>query len=135
MIVNKESLQIMGSYMAMEKDDSSANRSYLQAEPLCKHIELPEGVDEKYAVCEMQEGEMVLVESEDKELAHMEQCWDNIRAQRNKLLSESDFSQLEDVPMSAPQKAAWVAYRQALRDLPEEVVDPRQEVEWPVKPE
>lgn len=36
----------LGSYDAEAKDDSSANRSYLQAEPLASHFELPAGLDE-----------------------------------------------------------------------------------------
>jgi len=39
------SSQKMGSYEG-PKDDSSANRSYLQAEPQAAHLELPEGMDE-----------------------------------------------------------------------------------------
>jgi hypothetical protein len=44
-IVKKEDLTVQGSYEAMAKDDSSANRSYLVAEPICAHVEMPEGLD------------------------------------------------------------------------------------------
>jgi len=37
----------LGSYEADAKDDSSTNRSYLMAEPLASHFELPEGMDEE----------------------------------------------------------------------------------------
>jgi hypothetical protein len=40
-----------------------------------------------------------------------------VRGMRNNLLSESDFSQLPDVLLSVEEKAAWVEYRQELRDL------------------
>lgn len=36
----------MGSYESEHKDDTSANRSYLMAEPMASHFELPEGMDE-----------------------------------------------------------------------------------------
>jgi hypothetical protein len=36
----------LGSYESEFKDDSSANRSYLMAEPMASHFELPEGLDE-----------------------------------------------------------------------------------------
>lgn len=36
----------MGSYESEFKDDSSARRSYLMAEPMASHFELPEGMDE-----------------------------------------------------------------------------------------
>lgn len=41
------------------------------------------------------------------------------RAHRNKLLAESDFSQMADVPMADEKRAEWSVYRQALRDLPD----------------
>jgi hypothetical protein len=42
------------------------------------------------------------------------------RAHRNKLLTESDFSQMADVPMTDDKRAEWRTYRQLLRDLPED---------------
>ena len=41
--------------------------------------------------------------------------WEQIRLWRNDELSRTDWTQLEDSPVD---KAAWAAYRQALRDLP-----------------
>ena len=41
--------------------------------------------------------------------------WEQIRLWRNDELSLTDWTQLEDSPVD---KAAWAAYRQALRDLP-----------------
>lgn len=40
--------------------------------------------------------------------------WDVIRAERNRLLVVSDWTQLPDAPVDA---AAWATYRQALRDV------------------
>jgi hypothetical protein len=40
--------------------------------------------------------------------------WTVIRAERNKLLAESDWTQLPDASADAP---AWATYRQALRDI------------------
>lgn len=40
--------------------------------------------------------------------------WAKIRAERNIKLSQCDWTQLQDAPVDA---AAWVAYRQALRDI------------------
>lgn len=40
--------------------------------------------------------------------------WIVIRAERNKLLAASDWTQLPDAPVDA---AAWATYRQALRDV------------------
>jgi hypothetical protein len=40
--------------------------------------------------------------------------WDVVRAERNKLLADCDWTQLPDAPVDA---AAWATYRQALRDI------------------
>jgi len=56
--------------------------------------------------------------------------WDRLRIRRDRELSESDWTQVADAPVN---RAAWAEYRQALRDLPEQTVDPRQAV-WPEPP-
>ncbi len=56
--------------------------------------------------------------------------WPLVRAQRNRLLQASDWTQLPDVPLAT--KEAWAAYRQALRDITEQA-DPFNIV-WPALP-
>jgi hypothetical protein len=56
--------------------------------------------------------------------------WPLVRAQRNALLSASDWTQLPDVPLAT--KEAWAVYRQALRDVTLQS-DPFAIV-WPVAP-
>ena len=41
-----------------------------------------------------------------------------VRSHRTHLLSESDWTQVADSPLSDSKKAEWATYRQALRDLP-----------------
>ena len=41
-----------------------------------------------------------------------------LRANRDSLLTESDWTQMTDSPLSDSKKAEWATYRQALRDLP-----------------
>ena len=53
-----------------------------------------------------------------------------IRADRNRRLNESDWTQVEDSPVD---KAAWATYRQALRDVPSQAGFPWN-VNWPEKP-
>jgi hypothetical protein len=53
-----------------------------------------------------------------------------IRAERDRLLSESDWTQVADAPVN---KAAWATYRQALRDLPSQEGFP--DVEMPNNPD
>lgn len=61
--------------------------------------------------------------------------WSLVRVQRDHLLSQSDWTQLADVQalMPSEQSAAWVTYRQELRDVTTKYTDPR-EVIWPVVP-
>lgn len=51
---------------------------------------------------------------------------------RNELLRGADWTQISDSPLSAMEKAQWVTYRQALRDLPSLPGFP--DVPWPVPP-
>ena len=55
---------------------------------------------------------------------------DNIRAYRNTLLSECDWTQLPDAPVN---QQAWAAYRQALRDVTGQAGFPW-DVQWPEIP-
>jgi len=60
-----------------------------------------------------------------------------IRQRRIGLLSSSDWTQSADSPLSAEKKAEWAAYRQALRDLPDEQgsVNSIDNVVWPTQPQ
>ena len=62
--------------------------------------------------------------------AQLQQAWNDLRYERNRLLAESDWTVLSDSPTST---AAWKAYRQALRDLPANTTDPFGLV-WPTPP-
>lgn len=55
--------------------------------------------------------------------------WAELRAERDYLLSETDWWAVSDRTMTAEQ----TAYRQALRDLPANTADPLNPV-WPTKP-
>ena len=57
------------------------------------------------------------------------------RAQREALLTASDWTQLPDAQtsLSPTKKTAWAAYRQALRDLTDQPGFP-QDITWPDKP-
>jgi len=58
-----------------------------------------------------------------------EQPWEALRTRRNQLLAETDYLALSDQTMTAEMQA----YRQALRDLPANTVDPANPV-FPTKP-
>ena len=56
-----------------------------------------------------------------------------VREKRNQLIAETDYLVMPDYPLAEEKKAAVLAYRQALRDVPEQEGFPRQ-IDWPVKP-
>lgn len=55
------------------------------------------------------------------------------RQQRDRMLAASDWTQVADAPLTTTQRAAWAAYRQALRDVPAQAGFPGA-VNWPVAP-
>jgi len=57
--------------------------------------------------------------------------WEDVRAERDKKLASSDHVMLADFPLE--DKSDWEAYRQALRDIPEDF-DNAEDVEWPEQP-
>lgn len=67
----------------------------------------------------------------DKAPVNAPPTWDVIRAQRNRLLRDSDHTQLMDRP--EPMRAPWAAYRQLLRDLPQ-THEQAADVIWPSPP-
>jgi len=67
---------------------------------------------------------------ENKESISTEWVLERLRLQRDALLKASDWTQVAD---AVCDKAAWATYRQALRDLPSSVKDPRN-AEFPVAP-
>ena len=60
----------------------------------------------------------------------LEQQWQAVRTQRDLRLMACDWTQLPDVPLRT--KEAWATYRQALRDITQQV-DPF-EIVWPARP-
>jgi len=54
-----------------------------------------------------------------------------IRSQRNTMLAQCDWTQIDDSPVN---KEDWATYRQALRDIPQQEGFPW-EVQWPNQPE
>jgi len=74
-------------------------------------------------------------EIEENTKREIEQKWNDIRRERNSLLSQSDVHILIDKweDMTEGKKTEWKAYRQSLRDVPQNFENP-DEVVWPVKP-
>ena len=60
----------------------------------------------------------------------------DLRAKRNKLLSDTDYTVLQDSTFTDAQVAEWVVYRQALRDITNGLTtkDEVEAVVFPIKP-
>jgi hypothetical protein len=65
----------------------------------------------------------------------------DIRAERDALLSKSDWTQFPDSPLTTTQKTAWSTYRQELRDFPSTFLDDNDDIlvtiltpTWPTEP-
>jgi len=57
------------------------------------------------------------------------------RTTRNKLLADSDWTQMNDSPLTNEVKTAWATYRQELRDLSDLDAWPNlDDADWPVAP-
>lgn len=69
--------------------------------------------------------------TEDEQNARDTEVAASVRTERNKLLSESDWTQLAD---SSADATAWATYRQALRNITAQSGFPHS-VTWPVAPE
>jgi len=57
------------------------------------------------------------------------------RIKRNKLLDDTDWTQMNDSPLSNEDKTAWATYRNELRNLPDDDAWPNlSDEDWPVSP-
>ena len=62
--------------------------------------------------------------------------WSGVRALRDNLLSQSDWTQLSDSPLTDSKKTEWATYRQTLRDIPssQSSVTDKSNITWPTEP-
>ncbi len=57
----------------------------------------------------------------------------SVRAERDKKLTASDWTQMADSPLASDKKTEWATYRQSLRDLPTASGFPHT-MTWPEEP-
>ena len=62
--------------------------------------------------------------------------WKRIRAERDRLLTNSDWTQGADSPLASGKKTEWATYRTKLRTLPEDQKDKKTyaSITWPSEP-
>ena len=59
----------------------------------------------------------------------------NNRAKRNQLLADSDWTQMNDSPLSSAEKTSWAVYRDELRNITDQDYWPQMsDDDWPVAP-
>lgn len=146
-IVNKQDLSIASWYEADADDQGRYGGPWGQPEQFA-HVELASGDPramkavlieaieadpEAEPPVEAEAERIELQADEDLEDAAAEQDLEALRSQRNLRLEACDWTQLPDSPLSVEDKALWSAYRQELRDLPENTEDALNP-EWPEQP-
>ena len=62
--------------------------------------------------------------------------WTRIRRERDRLLSETDWTQNGDSPLTPNKKNKWLTYREQLRDVPgtQSSKTTYEDITWPTKP-
>ena len=74
-----------------------------------------------------------IVEAHDGPAGLVAIAWEAVRVDRNGRLAKSDWTALGDHQLSEVEEAAWWAYRQSLRDVPQDHDDPT-DITWPEPP-
>lgn len=74
-----------------------------------------------------------IITAQQRESEALESAWAALRADRDKRIAASDWVILRNLETSDPVPQAWLDYRQALRDLPENTDDPASPI-WPEAP-
>jgi len=87
----------------------------------------------EYSKYSLIDGELVITDSENT--YRKNSAWITQRLKRNELLQETDWAVAPDSPLTAEKRAEWEAYRQALRDVPQNNDSPYEvDIVWPDKP-
>ena len=101
-------------------------------------VPIPDGLADKPLKAELVDDAWVISLDVDTVTAA---AWTALRTERNRLLQQSDWTQLQDAHLSAEKKSAWADYRQALRDLPDDLANtvpegagPPDLFDWPLDP-
>jgi len=113
--------EILGSFYTSNSDSVVENISdgeaYVEGEFFSTHYRVVDGA-------------AVRKSDTDIDAYEAKKVLSRLRQVRNKMLSETDWTQAPDAPVD---QAAWAAYRQLLRDLPGSTNDPLNAV-FPEKP-
>ena len=103
----------------------------------------PEDEIKRQAALQNVENEKLEENRKREELERNRDYLTELREIRDQLLTSCDWTQLPDVQstFTSSKKEEWIEYRQKLRDLPENIEDPKPLVldpnhpDWPISPE
>jgi hypothetical protein len=126
-----------GAFAGTSEADPNPRRAGLFLIPAFATEVAPPSVSEKQFACwNVSEWELKDILEPEPELTKKPEkpklTWEQIRAQRDTLLFQTDWIFAPDVALK--NKQAWLKYRQSLRDIPQTFSTP-EEVVWPNKPE
>jgi len=82
---------------------------------------------------EVIEHQITRLKTDEEKEQDKQNMWKIVREERNKKLSECDWTQLSDSPLSNQKQTEWQIYRQSLRDITTQL-NPFS-IEWPTPPE
>lgn len=130
-IVNNDTLEIATTYSS----DPDVQLDYYGEwgnPELFTHVKIPEGYKSNLTLAQRDsDGVIQIVENPNDN--RNEIAFQTFRALRNSRLSVCDWTQSRDSPLTIEKQNEWAVYRQALRDLPANTIDPTN-VEWPTPP-
>jgi hypothetical protein len=129
-IILLDSLQVQYVYEAPEPSQSSYGGEWGNSQ-VTVHLEVPEGLDSTCIMAVKDGDQVTLLEDPAKVQAKTDAQWTSVRAQQKQKLYESDWT-CSVTDYEVPNKADWVTYRQALRDVTKQS-DPFN-IEWPPRP-
>ena len=122
-IVKKEDNSIQGRYVADQKDDTTANRSWLQAEPVCMHLQMPAELDPDCVKCENNAIVEDTVKTAAKLQAQREAKLSLMRKMRDEKLLDVDVMVNELALGERSDTSAIATYRTALKNITNDYKD------------
>ena len=119
-------MKILKYKLATEANHGTPEKPMM--ETVLSDVSMPYATEADYqlALSEAWQGEVTVEE--------VPETAEEIRARRDKLLADTDWTQTLDAPIDAATREAMRTYRQALRDMPQQEGFPT-DVQWPELPE
>jgi hypothetical protein len=84
---------------------------------------------------DLQSAAQPIIEAFDIAANEVARQWAEVRRIRNSKLTDCDWTQIADAQVNASKVTEWQTYRQALRDIPEHIDNPFDDVDWPTPPQ